>query len=197
MPSQKLLVLFAGLLLMLPVGLLAQNTPASQENQNTQQNSPNNNQGDMNNYGRQNNVPNNNQSNMGNNGQQNMENNGEPQQLIDPALIYNDKNPGNWVGKTVTLKNVMVQDTNKGGNFWVGQNGHHRLLVVKPENNPNARALQVHKGDIVTVTGTVQPASQYAAQETGARKGSMHDAEDSSGVFLKASDLSISSSTHR
>ncbi|HEV2400056.1 MAG TPA: hypothetical protein VGS27_24165 [Candidatus Sulfotelmatobacter sp.] len=196
MRSQRLLVLFAGLLLMLPVGLLAQNTPTSQDNQNTPQNSPNNGQGDMSNYGRQNNAPNG-QSNMGNNGQQTMENNGEPQQLIDPALIYNDKNPGSWVGKTVTLKNVMVQDTNKGGNFWVGQNGHHRILVVKPEDNPNAKALQVHKGDIVTVTGTVQPASKYEAKETGTRKGSMQDAESSSGVFLQASNLSISSSTHQ
>jgi len=195
MRSQKLLVLFAGLLLILPVGLLAQNTPASQDNQNTPQNSPNNGQGDMSNYGRQNNMPHNGQSNMGNNGQQNMEN-GEPQQLIDPAVIYNDKNPGSWVGKTVNLKNVMVQDTNKGGNFWVGQDGHHRILVVKPENNPNARALEVHKGDIVTITGTVQPASQYAAKEKGVHDNSMHDAENSSGVFLQASNLSISSSTH-
>lgn len=180
MRSQRLLVLLAGLLLMLPVGLLAQNTPASQDNQNMPQNSPNNGQGDMSNYGRQ-----------------NMGNNGEPQELIDPGVIYNDKNPGSWVGKTVTLKNVMVQDTNKGGNFWVGQNGHHRILVVKPEDNPNAKALQVHKGDIVTVTGTVQPASKYEAKETGARKGSMQDAESSSGVFLQASNLSVSSSTHR
>lgn len=175
MRIRKLLVLFA-LLLMVPVGLLAQNMPASQDNQST---------------------PNNSQSNMGNNSQQNTANNSEPQQLIDPAVIYNDKNPGNWVGKNVELKNVMVQDTNKGGNFWVGQDGHHRILVVKEESNPNVKALQVHKGDIVTVTGTVQPASMYAARETGARKGSMNDAENSSGVFLQANDLSIASSTHK
>ena len=176
MRIQKLLVLFAGLLLMLPVGLLAQNMPASQDNQN---------------------MPSNSQSNMGNNSQQNTANNSEPQQLIDPAVIYNDKNPGSWVGKNVELKNVMVQDTNKGGNFWVGQDSHHRILVVKEESNPNVKALQVHKGDIVTVTGTVQPASMYAARETGAHKGSMNDAESSSGVFLQANDLSIASSTHK
>ncbi|SRR5581483_5714728 len=176
MRNQRFLVLFAALILMLPAGLLAQNMPASQDNQN---------------------MPNNSQSNMGNNGQQNMADNGQPQQLIDPAVIYNDKNPGNWVGKSVTLKNVMVQDTNKGGNFWVGQDSHHRILVVKQDSNPNVKNLQVHKGDIVTLTGTVQPASNYAASETGARKGSMHDAENSSGVFLQASDLTIASSTHR
>ena len=176
MRRQELLVLFAALMLMLPVGVLAQNVPASQDNQS---------------------MPNNSQSNMGNNSQQNTANNSEPQQLIDPGVIYNDKNPGNWVGKTVTLKNVMVQDTNKGGNFWVGQDGHHRILVVKGDNNPNMKALQVHKGDIVTITGTVQPASTYAARESGTRKGSMNDAENSSGVFLQANDLSVASSTHR
>jgi len=174
MRSQRLLTLLAALVLMLPVGLLAQNTPASPDNQT---------------------MPN--SSNMGNSAQQNSPNNSEPQELIDPGVIYNDKNPGSWVGKTVTLKNVMVQDTNKGGNFWVGQDGHHRILVVKADNNPNVKALQVHKGDIVTLTGTVQPASTYAARENGERKGSMQDAENSSGVFLQASDLSISSSTHR
>ncbi len=175
MRIQRLAMLVAAFILMLPVGLLAQNMPASQDNQN---------------------MPNS-QSNMGNNTQQNSANNSEPQQLIDPAVIYNDKNPGSWVGKNVELKNVMVQDTNKGGNFWVGQDGHHRILVVKPDSDPNVKNLQVHKGDIVTVTGTVQPASMYAARETGARKGSMNDAESSSGVFLKASDLSIASSTHK
>ena len=176
MRIQKLMIMLAALLLMLPAALLAQNTPASQDNQT---------------------MPNNSQSNMGNNAQQNSANNGEPQELIDPAVIYNDKNPGNWVGKTVTLKNVMVQDTNKGGNFWVGQDGHHRILVVKPDSDPNIKNLQVHKGDIVTVSGKVQPASTYAARETGTRKGSMNDAENSSGVFLQANDLSIASSTHK
>lgn len=176
MRIQKLLVLLTALAVMLPVGLLAQNMPASPDNQNMPQNSP---------------------SNMSNNGQQNNAENGQPQQLIDPAVIYNDKNPGSWVGKTVTLKNVMVQDTNKGGNFWVGQDGHHRILVVKEESDPNVKALQVHKGDIVTLTGTVQPASTYAARETGTHKNSMNDAENSSGVFLQASELSIASSTHR
>ncbi len=176
MRIQKLLVSFAALLLMLPVGLLAQNMPASQDNQS---------------------MPNNSQSNMGNNTQQNTANNSEPQQLIDPAVIYNDKNPGNWVGKNVELKNVMVQDTAKGGDFWVGQDAHHRILVVKPDSNPNVKNLQVHKGDIVTVSGAIQPASMYAARETDTHKGSMEKAENSSGVFLKANDLSIASSTHK
>lgn len=176
MRIQRLLTLFAALMLMLPVGLLAQNMPASQDNQN---------------------MPNNSQTNMGNNSQQNSANNSEPQELIDPGVIYNDKNPGSWVGKTVTLKNVMVQDTNNGGNFWVGQDSHHRLLVAKTDSNANMKALQVHKGDIVTVTGTIQPASMYAARETGTHKNSMQDAENSSGIFLKANDLSVASSTHR
>lgn len=174
MRIQRSFALFVALFgWMLMAGAVAQSTPAPQDNSN---------------------IPANGQTSMPNS-QSNMDNNGQTQELVDPGVIYNDKNPGSWVGKTVTLRNVMVQDTNKGGNFWVGSNGHHRILVVKPQDNANARALQVHKGDIVTITGTVQPASKYAATETGARKGSMHDAEDSSGVFLQASDLSIASST--
>ncbi len=118
-----------------------------------------------------------------------------PNVLIDAGTIYNDKNPGNWVGKRVTLQNVTVQDTNNSGNFWVGQDGGHRLLIVKDNSDPNTKALHVKKGDVVTVTGTVQPASRYAAQETSAEKGSMHDAEKSSGVYLDASNLSVNSST--
>jgi len=119
----------------------------------------------------------------------------EPEVLVDPGKIYNDKNPGNWVGKSVTLQNVMVQDTNDSGNFWVGQDGGHRLLVVKGDGDANMKALHVKKGDVVTVSGTVQPASRYAAQESSAEKGSMHDAEKSSGVYLQANNLSVSSST--
>lgn len=121
--------------------------------------------------------------------------NGQNQVLVDPGVIYNDKNSGDWVGKTVTLKNVMVQDTNKSGNFWVGSDSHHRMLITKPEDNANIKAMKFHKGDVVTITGTIQPASKYAAGETGAEKGSMHDAENSSGVFLMANDISITSST--
>ncbi|HZQ68922.1 MAG TPA: hypothetical protein VFA68_10425 [Terriglobales bacterium] len=123
------------------------------------------------------------------------ETNPAPDVLIDPGVIYNDKHPGNWVGKSVTLQNVMVQDTNDSGNFWVGQDGSHRLLIVKADNDPNMKALHVKKGDIVTVSGTVQPASRYAADQTSAEKGSMHDAEKSSGVYLQANDLSVRSST--
>jgi hypothetical protein len=120
--------------------------------------------------------------------------NSEPVELVDPGKIYN-QNPMTWVGKKVTLKNVMIQDTNDSGNFWVGSDSHHRLLVVKPQDNPNLKAMRFHKGDVVVVTGTVQPASKYAAQETSAEKGSMKDASNSSGVFLMANDISISSST--
>ncbi len=119
----------------------------------------------------------------------------EPQEMVDPGVIYNSKNPGSWVGKSVTLKNVLVEDTNNSGNFWVGSDSHHRLLVVRSENNPNISAMRFHKGDVVTVTGTIQPASRYEAKKTDAEKGSMHDAEKSSGVFLMANEISISSST--
>jgi hypothetical protein len=123
------------------------------------------------------------------------DNSGQPDVLIDPGAIYNDKNPGHWVGKSVTLQNVTVQDTNNNGNFWVGQDGGHRLLIVKGDNDANMKALHVKKGDVVTVSGTVQPASRYAAQETSAEKGSMHDAEKSSGVYVQANNLSVNSST--
>jgi hypothetical protein len=118
-----------------------------------------------------------------------------PDVLIDPGVIYNDKNPGHWVGKSVTLQNVTVQDTNNSGNFWIGQDGGHRLLIVKSDSDANMKALHVKKGDVVTVSGTVQPASRYAAQESSAEKGSMHDAEKSSGVYLQANNLSVNSST--
>jgi|SRR5579872_220464 len=121
--------------------------------------------------------------------------NSQNQVLVDPGVIYNDKHSGDWVGKTVTLKNVLVQDTNKTGDFWVGSDGHHRLLVTKPEDNANIKAMKFHKGDVVTITGTIQPASKYEASETGVEKGSMHHAENSSGVFLMANDISITSST--
>ena len=51
-------------------------------------------------------------------------NNGPNQVLVDPGVIYNNKHSDTWVGKTVTLKNVMVQDTNKSGDFWVGSDSH-------------------------------------------------------------------------
>ena len=130
---------------------------------------------------------------MNNAGQQ--DNSGQPQTLIDPGVIYNSKEAGTWVGKTVTLKNVTVQDTNKDGNFWVGSDGHHRLLVVKPTSNLDMHALRTKKGDIVTVTGQIEAASEAQAQKTGSEKGSMKDAENSSGVFLIANQINIASST--
>jgi hypothetical protein len=122
---------------------------------------------------------------------------GQPETLIDPGRIYNDKQPTSWVGKPVVLQNVMVQDTNNSGNFWVGSDGDHRLLVVKQEKNATLKAMRFHKGDVVTVTGTVQPASKYMAQETTAGTGDMHDAEKSSGVFLLADNITVGSSTHK
>ena len=117
------------------------------------------------------------------------------QTLIDPGVIYNSRKPGEWIGKTVTLKNVMVQDTNDSGNFWVGSDKHHRLLIVKPTSNLERHALRVHKGDVVTVSGDLQAASEVLADKTGAEKNSLHDAEKTSGVFLMANRVNISSST--
>ncbi len=117
------------------------------------------------------------------------------QTLIDPGVIYNARKPGEWIGKPVTLKNVMVQDTNDSGNFWVGSDKHHRLLIVKPTSNLELHALRVHKGDVVTVSGDLQAASEVLADKTGAEKNSLHDAEKTSGVFLMANRVNISSST--
>lgn len=136
-------------------------------------------------------APNSNQSADQNNAtdQQN------PVQLVDPGKIYNE-NPMGWVGKSVVLKNALVQDTNNSGNFWVGLDNDHRLLVVKEKDNANLKAMNLHKGDIVTITGTVEAASKYMAQTTSAEKGSMQDAQNSSGVFLMANELNVDSSTH-
>lgn len=120
--------------------------------------------------------------------------NTQPIVVIDPGKIYN-ANPTSWVGKSVVLQNVMVQDTNDTGNFWVGSDSGHRLLIVKASNNPDLDAKRFHKGDVVTVQGIVQPASKYMAQQTTASSGSMKDAEKSSGVFLLANDVTIASST--
>ena len=117
------------------------------------------------------------------------------QTLIDPGVIYNAQKPGTWIGKTVTLKNVMVQDTNDSGNFWVGSDKHHRLLIVKPTSNLDMHSMRVKKGDVVTVTGQIQPASDALADKTGAEKNSMHSAEHTSGVFLEASTLNVASAT--
>ena len=55
--------------------------------------------------------------------------------------------------------------------------------------------MRLHKGDIVTISGTVRAASDYMATKTGAENGSMHDAKDSSKVFLLADNINITSST--
>lgn len=146
------------------------------------------------------NNPQNGQENMpqGNSaqGMQNNEsqNNAEPVVLVDPGKIYN-QDPTSWVGKKVELKNVMVQDADKAGNFWIGSDKSHRLLVVKGRNNANLLAKEFHKGDIVTIDGTIHPAGDVEAQETNAANGKMKSARKSSGVFLLADDVNIASST--
>jgi len=122
------------------------------------------------------------------------QNNGEPVVLVDPGKIYN-QDPTSWVGKQVVLQNVMVEDADKAGNFWVGSDKNHRLLIVKSKDNPNLIAKEFHKGDIVTITGTIHPAGEIEAQETNASSGKMKKARESSGVFLQADDVDIASST--
>jgi hypothetical protein len=117
--------------------------------------------------------------------------------LTDPGKIYGDKNPASWVGKSVNLKNVSVQDTNDDGNFWVGADSEHRLLVVKSDSDPNLKAMRFHKGDVVSIKGVVRTASKSIAQKTDASSGSMLDAMKSSGVFLLANDISITSAPAR
>lgn len=119
---------------------------------------------------------------------------GQPVVLIDPGKIYN-QDPTGWVGKRVVLQNVMVEDADKAGNFWVGSDKQHRLLIVKDKNNPNLVAKEFHKGDIVTIEGVIHPASEYAQQETDASSGKMNKARKTSGVFLLANDVDIASST--
>jgi hypothetical protein len=119
---------------------------------------------------------------------------GEPTVLVDPGKIYNE-DPTHWVGKRVVLQNVMVEDADKNGNFWVGSDKHHRLFVVKGKDNPNLTAKEFHKGDIVTIDGTIHPAGDYEAQETNASNGKMKKARETSGVFLLANDVNIASST--
>jgi hypothetical protein len=122
---------------------------------------------------------------------------GVTQVLIDPGKIYNDRTPTEWVGKSVELQNVMVTDTNDSGNFWVGVGGKHRLLIVKRPDDPNQQALRIHKGDVVNITGVVEPATDEWAQKTKADMGSMHDAHGGAGVFLFANNVSIASSTSK
>lgn len=120
---------------------------------------------------------------------------GETQVLIDPGKIYNAERPTEWIGKSVQLQNVLVTDSNDSGNFWVGVGGKQRLLITKNQDDPNQKALRVKKGDVVTVSGVVQPATDEWAQKAREEQGSMRDAMHSSGVFLYANSVSISSST--
>ncbi len=122
---------------------------------------------------------------------------GQYQEITDLGMIENSKSASDWVGKSVTLRNAAVQDTNNDGNFWVGRDGGHRILIVKPENNPTASAIRVHKGDVVTVSGVVQPASKYQATVSSASKGSMHDAEKTSGVFVMADNIQVDSTNSK
>lgn len=75
------------------------------------------------------------------------QNNAQPVVLIDPGKIYNE-DPTSWVGKKVELQNVMVEDADKAGNFWVGSDKNHRLLIVKSKNNPNLMAKEFHKATL-------------------------------------------------
>src|SRR5690349_5389874 len=136
--------------MMLLAGVLAaQNTtpPADQQTPNQQPNATQQPNGTQQPYGTQ--QPN--ATDQQNREQANNNAGEQGQTLIDPGVIYNARKPGEWIGKTVTLKNVMVQDTNDTGNFWVGSDRHHRLLIVKPTSNLELHALRVHKGDVVTV----------------------------------------------
>jgi hypothetical protein len=120
----------------------------------------------------------------------------DPVVLVDAAKIYNE-NPLGWVGKAVVLQNVTVQDTNKSGDFWVGSDSNHRILVVKQNGNDNLKSMTFHKGDVITISGTVQAASRYMAQDKSTESGSMHDAEKTAGVFLLADSINVDSSTHK
>jgi hypothetical protein len=122
------------------------------------------------------------------------QNNDQPVVLVDPGKIYN-QDPTSWVGKKVELQNVMVEDADKAGNFWVGSDKGHRLLIVKSRNNPNLLAKEFHKGDIVTIDGTIHPAGDVETQETNVSNGKMKSARKTSGVFLLADEVDIASST--
>ncbi len=181
MPFKKAILPLLSTLLLCAGSLFAQSTtPSGQQSPDQQPNTSS--QQQMNNPNQQ---PNAGQESQGQ----------EPQTLIDPGVIYNSKKAGTWIGKTVTLKNVTVQDTNRTGNFWVGSDDHHRLLIVKPTSNLELNALRVRKGDVVTITGEIQAASQALSDKNGAEKGSLRDAENSSGVFLLANNVKIESST--
>lgn len=121
---------------------------------------------------------------------------GETIVLGDPGNIYNAKTPTNWVGSSVTLRNVLVQDTASDGNFWVGADADHRLLVIRGDD-PALTAMLFQKGDVVIVTGLVNPASSYIEEATSASEPSLKEAEQSSGVVLLAEQITIASSAQR
>ena len=118
----------------------------------------------------------------------------QPRVVTDVNSIL-AKNATHWLGKMFTLKNVKVEDTNDTGNFWVGPNDDHRLLVVKKYTGPIVD-IKVHTGAIVTVTGTIEPASKFEATASSASQDSMGDARDSSGVFLLADKMTITNAQH-
>ena len=60
-----------------------------------------------------------------------------------------------------------------------------------------SRRFESTEGDVVNVTGVVEPATDEWAQKTKADMGSMHDAHSGAGVFLLASNVSIASSTSK
>ena len=134
------------------------------------------------------------QSNAGSATAQEQNDSQSPTVLVDPGKIYN-MDPTSWVGKRVTLQNVMVEEADKTGNFWIGSDKNHRLLIVKSKENPNLVAKSFHKGDVVTIDGTIHPAGDIEAQETSASNGKMKKARQTSGVFLLANDVDIASST--
>jgi hypothetical protein len=96
----------------------------------------------------------------------------------------------------VTLTNVTVQDTTETGNFWVGTDDAHRILIVKPSSDANLRSIQVQKGETVTISGTVRPADDFMAGMTGTDKTVMSNAKSTSGVFLLADKVITPANQH-
>jgi hypothetical protein len=96
----------------------------------------------------------------------------------------------------VTLTNVTVQDTTQTGNFWVGTDDAHRILIVKPESDENLRSIQVQKGETVTISGTVRPANDFMASMTGTDRAMMGNAKSTSGVFVLADKVITPANEH-
>jgi outer membrane biosynthesis protein TonB len=114
----------------------------------------------------------------------------------DASEILSGGNSEKWLGKPVTLTNVTVQDTTETGNFWVGTDDAHRILIVKPASDANLRSIQVQKGETVTISGTVRPADDFMASMTGTDKTVMSNAKSASGVFLLAEKVITPANQH-